>query len=322
MRKAVLAASAAVVALCGLSASSTSAQLIVGGTSGTVAPSYYIDITTDPANPRAFSLWPGTASGNKINGVAADDVNRKLYNNDAARLSVRAYGPSTSNPTFIAGMFRTNGTTTSATGFDDIVSVNGTLYGYTTFASSTFRRGIYQIPTTPNASNQLITTPVWLDPFSTTTPYAFGGITYNPANGLFYGLNSSNTAPGGAGIYTIDALGAGTVTRIANLPNLTGVFGVGLPSGYTGWDGLALGAGGRLYLTTHDRVGLQILITSYNLNTSAYDTSFGVVALGYNDGTQRATGASWTNDTRFIPEPAAAMTLLPAATLVARRRRK
>jgi hypothetical protein len=257
---------------------SASAQLVFGST------------TTSTSNPSAFYLDVGTgqttvlwnsASNKKVNGLAADQVRGRLYANDAARLNFWDYGSIGIVPTFIAGMYRSNGTTTSATGFDGLAWANGALYGATSFASSTFTRGIYRIPLIPNGSNQLITTQVWSDPDPTGT-LVLGGIDFNPDNNLFYATQLTDSTGGGGfltpGIYTIDVFGNGAFTRIANLPD-----------GATRADGLAVG-GGKLWITQQQPAQNQISIYPFDLATMTYGTTINVPLT---DGTNRATGATW-----------------------------
>ena len=116
-------------------------------------------------------------------------VSGRLYCNDAARLNYWNYGSMGTVPTFIAGLYRTNGTTFTATGVDGLAFANGNLYGATQYASTTYKRGIYQISTTPDSGSHCVMTPLWLDPTGTGTTsgtLGLGGLEYNPANNLFY----------------------------------------------------------------------------------------------------------------------------------------
>lgn len=270
-----------------ITSSPAPAQLVFGSTTtATTNPSaIYYDVTTG----QTTTLW-NSATNKKVNGLAADDVGGRLFANDAARLNVWNYGSIGTAPTFIAGMFRSNGTTTSATGFDGLAWANGGLYGSTSFASTTFKRGIYSIPLTPNASNQLITSPIWTDPDPTGT-LVLGGLDFNPVDNLFYATQTTDsTAAGGflvPGIFTIDAFGDKSFTKIADLP-----------VGATRADGLAVG-GGKLWITQQTGSLGEITIYPFDLTTKTYETA---IHFTLPDGTNRATGATWAPGA-LVPEP-------------------
>jgi hypothetical protein len=306
MRKSVL--SSLIFAAGSFAVSAAHAQLVVGTTTGAVGnvSAYYIDLA-DPNNVVAKPLWAfatAASNGSKVNGMAADATNGVLYSNNAARLNSRPYGAAAGvRPTTIAGLYRSNGTTTSATGFDDLCMANGVLYGWTAFASTTFKRGIYQIPTTPNASNQLITTALWTDT-SATPQYDFKGLCYDSASGKFIGLQNPVTSGAVGGIYSIDAFGTGAVTKLADLP-----------TGRTEVDGLAIG-GGRWWLTEKDRASQNIYIYAFDPSTTTYTDTY---QLAYPDSAALASGATWAPG--LLPEPSA-MAVLPLAGLLVARRRK
>ena len=269
--------------------STASAQLVFGSTTTNTSnpAAVYLDVTTG----QTTTLW-NSATNRKVNGLAADEVGGRLFANDAARLNVWNYGSIGTTPTFIAGLFRSNGTTTAATGFNGLAWAHGALSGATSFASTTFSRGIYQIPLMPNASNQLITTQVWSDP-DTTGTMVLGGLDFNAVDNLFYATQlTDSTGSGGIltpGIFTIDVFGTGAFTRIA-----------GLPPGATGADGLAVG-GGKLWITQQTGASNQITIHPYDLATGAYETA---ITFTLPDGTNRATGAAWAPGAlTAVPEP-------------------
>ncbi len=269
--------------------STASAQLVFGSTTTTTTnpAAVYLDVTTG----QTTTLW-NSATNKKVNGLASDEVGGHLYANDAARLNVWNYGSLGIAPTFIAGMYRSNGTTTSATGFDGLAWANGALYGSTSFASTTFTRGIYRIPLTPNGSNQLITTQVWSDPDPTGT-LVLGGLDFNPVDNLFYATQTTDSTGSGGfltpGIFTIDVFGSGAFTRIADLP-----------PGATRADGLAVG-GGKLWITQQTGSLNQISIFPFDLATMTYGTT---INFTLPDGTNRATGATWAPGAlTAVPEP-------------------
>src|SRR5437016_2248632 len=196
-------------------ASEARAQLVFGTTSTTTTNpcAIYLDVTTSATT----TLW-NSAANKKVNGAAADLANSRLYTNDAARLNFWNFGSVGTTPTFIAGMYRTSDNVTfTATGVDSLAWANGKLYGGTSFGSTTYKRGIYQIATTSDgmATAHCVMTPLWLDPTGVGTlsgTIELGGLDFNTSNGLFYGTQTADTtATGGTytrGIYSIDAFGS------------------------------------------------------------------------------------------------------------------
>lgn len=277
-----------------------SAQLVFGSTTPTTTnpAAIYLDVTTG----QTTTLWNSVAN-KKVNGLAADEIGGRLYANDAARLNYWNYGSIGTAPTFIAGLYRSNGTTTSATGFDGLAWANGGLYGSTSFASTTFKRGIYSIPLTPNSSNQLITTAVWTDPDPTGT-LALGGLDFNPVDNLFYATQTADSTGAGGfltpGLFTIDVFGNGAFTKIADLP-----------AGATRADGVAVG-GGKVWITQQTGSLNQISIYPFDLTTKTYGTT---ITFNLPDGTNRATGATWAPGALFaVPEPSS-LALIGAAAI-------
>lgn len=279
------------------------AQLIVGTTTTTTTNpcAVYIDVSTG----QTMTLW-NSAANKKVNGLTADPVGHRLYSNDAARLNFWDYNSVGTAPTLIAGMFRSNGTTTSATGFSGLAWANGKLYGSTSFASTTFTRGIYEIPTVPDVNGRLVATQVWAEAVNSGA-LTLEGLEFNPADNLFYGVqDTDNTATGGTltrGIFTIDVFGTGAFTKIANFPGAN-----------TRIDGLAIG-GGKLWLTQQTGASNIVEIFPYDLATGTYGTT---LSFALADGTNRASGATWAPGA--IPEPVSALAVTGLA-LVARRRR-
>lgn len=266
-------------------ACSASAQLIVGSTTTNTANgcAFYINVNTGAST----TLWNSVAN-KKTNGLAADPVTGRLYGNDAARLHFWTFGSLGTAPTAIAGMYRTNDNVAfAATGVDGLAFANGRLYGVTTFGSTIYDRGIYEIATVSDgmATPHCVMTPLWLDPTGTGTSsgtIGLGGLEYNAANGLFYITNSADTTGTGGtytkGIYTIDAFGSGALTKIADFP-----------VGHERIDGLAIG-NGKLWMTEQDPASNAILIFPYDLATNTYGTMMSVTVA---DGTQRASSAAW-----------------------------
>ncbi len=286
-----------------IAAQSASAQLVFGTTTTTTTnpAAVYLNVTTG----QTTTLW-NSAANKKVNGLAADPVGRRLYANDSARLNFWDYGNLGTVPTFIAGLYRSNGTTTSATGFSGLAWANGKLYGSTSFASTTFTRGIYEIPLVPNASNQLLTTQVWAEPVNSGA-LQLEGLEFNTIDGLFYAVQDADTTANGVtltrGLYTIDVFGTGAYTKIANFPGSN-----------TRIDGLAIG-GGKAWLTQQTGASSVVEIFPFDLTTQTYGTTISFTLV---DGTNRASGAAWAPGA--LPEPTACLSLAALAVLGRRRR--
>src|SRR3954470_21686946 len=70
-------------------AATASAQLVFGSTTTTTnnPAAFYLNVETG----QVTALW-NSAANKKVNGLAADQVNHRLYANDAARLNFWDYG--------------------------------------------------------------------------------------------------------------------------------------------------------------------------------------------------------------------------------------
>jgi hypothetical protein len=293
-------------------ASSAHAQLVIGTTTTTTTngAAFYIDVNT----MQVTTLW-NSAANKKVNGIASDPANNKLYANDAARLNSWNYGSIGTAPTLIGGMYRTNDNVSfTATGVDDLTFVNNKLYGVTSFGSTTYKKGIYQIATTTDAGAHVVMTPLWTDPTGLGTSsgdLATGGMAYNVSNGLFYLTNSAdNTGTGGnytPGIFTVDAFGSGAITKLVNFP-----------SGHNRIDGLTIG-NGILWMTEQDPTNSVINIFRYDLATATYNPT--VLTIPLVDGINRASGACWAPGAN-VPAPGALALLGVAGVATARRRRR
>jgi hypothetical protein len=204
-------------------------------------------------------------------------------------------------------MYRTDGTTFTATGIDGLAWANGNLYGSATTGTTLFKRGIYQINLTPDANNRLILSPVWEDPNASGT-WDLQGIEFNPADGMFYGTNiSENVALGVTrGLFRIDAFGNDSITKVADFP-----------AGVTNLEGLAIG-GGKFWMTDQDPTVPGIKVYPLDMTTLTYDATF-TIALG--DTVNRASGATWAPGA-LLPEPGTGLALagLVAAGCIRRRR--
>lgn len=289
-------------------ASAASAQLVFGTTtnvSGSGNPTaIYMDVNTQ----QTTTLWSLTTN-KKVNGIANDSVHGRIYANDAARLNVWSYGQVGTAPAFIAGMYRTDGVTFTATGVDGLTFANNTLYATTSFGSTVFKRGIYTVNTTPDGAStpHCVMTPLWLDPTGVGTnsgTLQFGDLEYNPADNKFWVVNGTDTTGTGGtyqrAIYTVDVFGSGAMTKIADFP-----------VGHTQIDGITIG-GGKVWLTEQEPGSSRVNIFPYNPTTNAYETT---ITFALTDPTQRASDATW------VPTPGAA-SLLGIAGLAGLRRRR
>jgi hypothetical protein len=298
-------------AIAAAGASNASAQLVFGSTTTTTSngAAFYLNVTTGSFT----TLW-NSAANKKVNGLAADPATGRLYCNDAARLNYWNYGSVGTVPTFIAGMYRTDGTNFAATGVDGLAFANGNLYGATTFGSTTYKRGIYRIATVSDGmpTPHCVMTPLWLDPTGIGTSsgtISLGGLEYNPANNLFYITNSADTTGSGGtytpGVFTVDAFGAGALTKVTDFP-----------VGHARIDGLAIG-GGKIWMTEQEPGASRINIFPYDLATGLYDPT---ISMPLTDGTNRASGACWAPGS--VPAPGAPVVLGLVGLVGMNRRRR
>ena len=197
----------------------SSAQLIVGhdDTSGGTN-AWLVDVCTGTSEV----LWDNTEAW----GLAADDANGKVYVADGSTFAVWDYSQQGTNtpPTPIGTFTDTLGSTIAIIG----LAFDGSkLYGY----RSTANDEIYEIDTTTGVCTEVYA--------ASSTSASYGGLAYNPADGLIYVTNDGGSFLSGYGVYAID-LSDGSET-----------FVVGYPNSETDIDGLAIG-NNRLYLITDD----------------------------------------------------------------------
>ena len=124
--------------------------------------------------------------------------------------------------------------------------------------------------------------------------YDFGGLAYNPADGLFYGTNDDSTPA--RGLYSLDVFGSGAISLVAEYP-----------AGETDIDGLAVG-NGIAYLV-EDEAGDTI--HRYDLGAGMYLSSL----------TSPMTSSEVFSGAAFVPAPGA-LALLGLGGLAAARRRR
>ena len=286
------------IAVAAFDPSRAEAQLVFGTTtipSTGNGAAFYMDVQTQAIT----TLW-NSANDKKVNGMAYDMASGRFYCNDAARLNFWDQGSIGIVPTFIAGMYRTNDNVAfTAAGVDGLAFANGNLYCVTDAGSTVFKRGIYQVATTPDTLTppHCVLTPVWLDPTGIGTSsgtIGLGGVEFNPDTNLFYITQSFDTTGTGGnyvpGIYTIDAFGAGEAVHLVNFPPGADPLHV---------DGLAIG-GGKLWLVEQVAAASVINIYPLDLTTLEYDATITAPLV---DGTNRASGACWAPNALVACKP-------------------
>ena len=237
-------AAAAAVACC---ATSASAQLVVG-VDDTTVPAYLYDFTggvSPGVTPTPINL------GLQHWGLAVDDPARLLYTLNGTILTTLTYDQVLAgNGSGASSTINVGGTSISMVG---LAYGGGTLYGVRNIGGDggATPEAIYSIdPTTGNAT-------VVLDFLS--TDYDFGGLAFNPADGLIYATNDDGIATGDPtdrGLYTINPT-TGAINFIAAYPGTE-----------TDLDGLAVG-GGYAFLIGDGPAGDDIY--AYNLTTNQYE---------------------------------------------------
>jgi hypothetical protein len=289
-----------------LVAAAANAQLVFGTTEYTSsAPAnsgaFYLDLSTGVAK----QLWTG-AGNHKVIGLAADNTGRYLWGTDNARYYKWQFGTVGTQPSTSAGMYRlgSNGTT-YATFVGSLAFTKGKVYAYTNYnllgSGPYVEDGIYWLDPTIAAGKPNLNL-VWRHD---DLAYNFEGFDYNEADGLFYATNNQ-TDTSKNGIYTIDAFGTGTVTKIA-----------GYDPFLTSPDGLAVG-GGHIWLTGKQSGETQLKIAGYNIATGQYDQAF---AMDGFSSTGKFSGATWAPNAA-VPEPASLIVLGLGAVAAVRRRKR
>ena len=209
----------------------------------------------DPSSGASSVLWGGAA---EVWGMAYG--NGTVYANDGSTL----YGASLGGlPTALGTIADAAGNAQSVVG---LAWANGGLYASRNIANE----AIYSIDLDTLVASVLLD---YED-----ADWDFGGLAYNPADGLFYGTND-DTTPNGSGLYSIDAFGGGGINLVTPYP-----------AGETDIDGLAIG-NGVAYLV-EDEAGDTI--HPYDLGAGAYLPSI----TSPMQTSELFSGAAW------VPEPA------------------
>jgi len=255
-----------------LIASVAQAQLIVGNDQSGTATIWNVDPVSGDADP----LYSSTTSEAKPWGMAYDGSTNTLYWNGGSTLYSSPFGD-TLTPTNLGMMtFNTTSINFVGLGFHD-----GKLYGTRNISTE----AVYEI-----APVTLVATQVYVYPSS----FDFGGLDFDAANGLLYGL--SDTAPAGVpiGLYQIDYAGQSQT------------FKAPYPAAETDIDGLAVHNGVAYYVTDGPNTTQP--------NFYKYD-----VATGQSLGTIRSpfTGSGTFSAAAWVPEPSSLvlLTLLGVAAL-------
>ena len=228
----------------------------------------------DPSDASSVPLW---GDGNPdVWGMTYDPASQTVY---ASSGSEMYGGPVGGNPPLLGDITNPDGSTLVVVG---LAWASGNIYASRNIAEE----AIYEI----NPNTLAATIKLNYDDAS----YDFGGLAYNPGDGLFYGTND-DTTPFGAGLYSIDVFGNGDISLVATYP-----------SGRTDIDGLAVG-NGIAYLV-EDESGDTI--HPFDLANGVYLPSI----------TSPMTSSEIFSGAAWVPEPNALVLLLAGLLPLLRRR--
>ncbi len=245
-------------------------QLLVGNDDTASTNAWEVNVN----DGTAVILWEGTEAW----GMAYDGLTNTVYANDGSLLRWGDLGSGA--PANELTVVDVTGGSLSMVG---LAWANGELYASRNIANE----AIYSIDLGSGLASVLLD----YDDGS----YDFGGLAYNPLDGLFYGTND-DTTPFGRGLYSIDAFGDGTISLIAPYP-----------AGRTDIDGLAVG--NNIAYLVEDESGDTI---------HPYDLVNGIYLP---DLPNPMTSSEVFSGAAFVPEPATLL-LLGWGGLMLRRRCK
>ena len=260
-----------VLLLAAAALTSARAQLIVGNDQTGTATIYNVNVTTGVATP----IYSSAGNEAKPWGMAFDNLSNTLYWNNGNTLYSSPFG-ATLSPTAV-GTFTFNGV---GVNFVGLAFANGFLYGTRNIATE----AVYRIdPVT------LVATQVYVYP----STYDLGGLDYDAATGIFYGLSDTAPAPGTAGLYELNLAGQSITFRAP------------YPAGETDIDGLAV-YNGRAYYVSDGPNTAQANFYVYDIATG---TQIGTLPSPF-------TGSGTFSAATYIapiPEPSAVALLVFAA---------
>ena len=258
------------------------AALLVGNDTsagGGVTNAWSVDVGTSASTV----LWGDSNPG--VWGMTINPATDTVYVADGSQLYAGPVSPG-SNPGLLGTIRDVAGAEIAVV---SLTWANGSLYTSRNIANE----AIYHIDVPTRVAS------VVLD--YTDADYDFGGLGYNPADGLFYGVNDT-VAPFGSGLYSIDVFGGGAITLVT-----------AYPAGETDIDGLAIGD--NIAYLVEDEAGDTI--HRYDLIAGAYLTPLTSPMVS----SETFSGAAWlAGDAPPVPE-SAALGLLGFALLGLRRRR-
>lgn len=256
-----------------LSSGFAQAQLLVGNDDFGVGATNAWNV--NPSNAAANPLW-GDANP-EVWGMAYDGSTSTVFVADGSQLYGGVLGGG--NPGFVSDI-SFNGSNIAIVG---LAWDGDALYG----SRNVSNEGIYRINTATGVSELVLDYDDAL--------FDFGGLAYNPDDGLFYGTND-DTDGFGRGLYSLDVNGDGGINFIA-----------AYPAGRTDIDGLAIGDG-VAYLV-EDEAGNTI--HPYDFGDGGYSPSI----LNPMTSSEIFSGAAW------VPTPAG-VCLIALGTLASARRRR
>jgi hypothetical protein len=275
------------IAMCAAVSCAANAQLIVGNDQSGTATIWQVNVNTGVAT----ALYSSSTTNAKPWGMAADNVNNKLYWNNGSTLFSATYASLLSGTPAISSvtmMFNAATINFVGLGYDP---VSGMLLGMRNIATE----AVYAINPATGAASQL---------YIHNSAFDFGGVDFDAATGELFGLSDSTTGGAGRGLYDIDYVG-GSETRIALYFN-----------GETDVDGLAAANGLAYYVTD----GPNTTQANFYVVDRATGALVGTLPSPF---TGSGTFSAAAYAPGLVPEPGTMLVLaLGAGALLARKRRR